>query len=173
MEILIILLTLAAGVVINVARGNSTWTKKIGLPGRPLWYVTPFIGLLAWNPWFAAAYLVAMFAAWGRWFDLGRMPDGYAREGIEPDPLEKIIMKLSFGNDYIAMLWRHAMGIPLLWFLLGPIALAYPFVVVVCYELGFRLGGDRAITLAEALVGFVWGAMIVAHTHNWTQNITF
>lgn len=144
---------------------------RLKLPGRNLWYTAPAIAGVAYlagaNPLFGLAFLAWGILEWGRWFDLGRLPDGWAREGIEMTVFEKAVTKVSFGSDHVAMLWRHLVGVPGLYLLVGPMALVFPFAVVAVYELNHQLldrkvyDDNSGIHLAELLTGVIWAAYIL------------
>lgn len=99
-------------------------------------------------------------------------PDGYARDGIDPDPLEQAIMALSFGSDHLAMFWRHMLVLPGLvlvaWvdgsLLYAASAPVFAALVVAFYELAWRVLPKSPIILAEILTGALWGGLIVGLT---------
>jgi hypothetical protein len=156
---LLIIPTCAA---LNRVRGTDT-LKGLGLPGHGRLYVSPVIAGLAWlagsSPWIGAIYLLWSLPAWGRWQDLGRLPDDFAREGVKPDAFEAVINKLSFGSDYVALFLRHSLGTPVAYFV-WPWGLAFPFLAVGAYELGWRVTPKAPILTAELIVGAVWGGLI-------------
>lgn len=153
-------LTVLACAALNRCRGDDRWMMG-KLPGRPLYYVAPVIGLVAWDWRFALAYLAWGIPAHGRFFDLGRLPDDFGREGVKPSPFERVLIALSFGSDYVAFFWRQALAVPLLWWIVGPLSLAFPPAVLAAYELAWRFGPRRPILYAELLTGALWGALIV------------
>ncbi|SEG61143.1 hypothetical protein [Bosea lathyri] len=143
------------------------------LHGRPLWYVAPAVGLLAAlvQPWPVAAslavtYLLWGLFAWGRWFDLGRLP-------IDPfrpiDALERAIGAVSGGSDHLALFLRHVLilpGLALVGFVggepwLSAVAPFFAALVVALYEAAWRLSPTAPIILAEIGVGLLWGALIL------------
>lgn len=160
---------------INRMRGDDTW-KPAWLPGRALFYASgavALLALLAWPPVIALVwgltYLVWGFPAWGRWFDLGRLPDGFARWDVKPDPFERIINAISFGNDHAALFGRHLLmilpGLALLGFLLGvgwlpTLAVPFALAALLSYEAGWLYTPKSPIRTAELLTGGVWGLMI-------------
>jgi hypothetical protein len=104
--------------------------------------------------------------AWGRWFDLGRLPEGYAREGIPHDWFERAI---ETGNDHVTFYLRHfVMLIPgclaIAWirgeaaFALAPFIMAA--VIVLAYESAWRVRPANPIIIAEVLTGLIWGIFI-------------
>lgn len=171
---LIIILACAG---LNRARGDDRWMPS-WLPGRPLWYVAPAIGSLAllvasWQAALAAtaAYLFWGIWPWGRWFDLGRLPDSYARIA-RPDPFERAIQALAFGSDHLALLFRHVMATPGLMLVglasgwpqglqLG-LPLVVPVAITAAYELAWRLNPSNPIWLAELATGAIWAGAILA-----------
>lgn len=169
---LALLILIAAA--LNRARGDASWMPS-WLPGRALYYASAGIGiasLLCAEPRIAAAWAIAYLLwgvpAWGRWFDLNRLPDGWARAGEEMTLFERWITELSAGNDHLAMFFRHLLVFPgLLLVSFGlwswvPVLLAIPFAALAlgCYELGWRLAPKQPIRTAELLTGALWGALI-------------
>lgn len=170
---LLAILTLA---FLNRCRGDDTWMPS-WVRGRPLYYVSPVVGLiaLAFNRWevaaaFAAGYFLWGTDAWGRWFDLGRLPD----PGPERPPslTERWIEAISFGHDHVALAWRHFGGIlpfsvfmALLQGSLFPLYLAPVFAIAVvgAYEMAWRFRPASPIICAEYTVGCFWGIMITAY----------
>lgn len=162
--------------LLNRARGDDSWMPG-WLRGRPLYYVSPVVGLiaLAFNRWelavlFAVGYFFWAWPAWGRWFDLGRLPPpGPERP---PDLLERWIEAISFGHDHVALSWRHFGGV--LPFSVGmatmqgsflPLYLAPMFAIAVvgAYEMAWRFRPAAPIICAEYTVGCFWGIMITAY----------
>jgi hypothetical protein len=176
MPYLIALAVIASCCVLNRVRGGGIlplWP----LPGRPLYVVSPLIGLVSWALWpwqialcWIAAYVVWAVWAWGMIFDLGRQPDGYGRGSlVSKDPVEGLAMAMSFGSDHLAMFWRHLMILPglalvgyfagNLWFMAA--APLFSAAVVGAYETGWRVAPANPIRLAELLTGVLWGGLIV------------
>lgn len=165
----LIILALAA---LNRARGDDTWLTWLRLPGRALWYVAPVVGLLVWTihplpvaaAW-ALAYLVWAVPAWGRWYDLGRLPppvDG-------ADPVERVIARLAGSSDHTALFIRHLFIVPGLalvslasssWWPIGA-AIPAAALIVGTYEAAWRWAPRQPILVAELIVGVIWGALIV------------
>jgi hypothetical protein len=156
------LLIIPTCAILNRVRGTDT-LKRLGLPGHGRLYVSPAIAALAWlvgsSPWIGAVYLLWSLPAWGRWQDLGRLPDDFAREGVKPDLFERLIEACSFGSDYVALFLRHSLALPVAYFV-WPWGLAFPFVAVGAYELGWRVTPKAPILTAELIVGALWGALI-------------
>jgi hypothetical protein len=160
-------LIVLACAVLNRVRGTDV-LKKVGLPGHGRLYVSPVIGGLAWfagvaplyAAGFAAAYFFWSLFAWGRWFDLNRLPEGFNREGDKPDALEGAIMSLT-RDDYVALFIRHCLALPVA-YLAWPFGLAFPFLAVAAYEVGWRVKPMWAVLIGEVIVGTVWGALIIA-----------
>jgi hypothetical protein len=173
MNILLVVLCAA----LNRARGDARWMPA-WLPGRALWYAAPAIGLAAWL--FGASIFTAIAATgaylfwalweWGRWLDLGRHPEGYNRDGVEPTILERTIGALSFGSDHAALFLRHLLILPglvaLFWGagLIWPVALAIAFAaaVVAIHEAAWRFIPTYPIPAAEIATGALWGLLIIA-----------
>jgi hypothetical protein len=168
------MLTLAGILILmalNRVRGLDT-----PLPGRSLYFVAPLVGLVAWgllgaSAWtsgaFALSYLVWGAPAWGRWFDLGRLPEGYARTE-EPKGVEGFVDRL--GSDHFSFAVRQLMvfpGLALVAYLTGswaPVLWVPVFagMAVMLYELAWRFVPRYPIPVAEVLVGGLWAATILA-----------
>lgn len=172
--------------LLNRMRGDDTWMRGASvsgelapqwLPGRSLYYVAIAIG--AWSLWFlpwqaailfGLAYLVWGVMAWGRWFDLGRLPDGFSREDIGLDVYEKMIEAVVGGNDHAAFFLRQLMVLPGLaslswWFNAWHLTiLAVPFAaVVLClYEFAWRDKPEAAVPMAEWMTGVTWALLLIA-----------
>lgn len=167
---------------------EGDWLLKRWLPGKPVYWVSIAVFLIAW-PWIGAqtaaalsfaAYLLWRLIEWGRWLTMGRLPIGWGRDGVAPSTYERCIETISFGSGRLAMFWRFlstSPGIaPLAWlveptatnvatFMLGSTAALW-----LAYEAGWQ-GFDRGWwgrpftgggPAAERIAGGVWGTMIVA-----------
>jgi len=178
-------LIIALSTIINRLSGDDRWMRAgfheqgaKWLAGRPLPYTSLLMALLALPihaaevaPAFGLSYFLWRVLAWGRWFDLGRMPDGFNRVGIEPEPYAKIIIKLSGGSDHLALFLRHLMVVPGLvlvgWLLsdwwtglvAGPV---FALALTLAYEAGWRLSSKNPIMTAELICGALWGLLIVS-----------
>ncbi len=151
---------------LNRARGDDRWMPG-WLPGRALWYVAPAIAvvaLLAQPPRAAAllglAYLLWGIPAWGRAFDLGRMPDPTPGG---PDFVD-VLSEWLFGRDHAVLFVRMLLVVPPLWLISGWAALlgiAFAGLAVAAYELAWRWRPDNPIWLAEIIVGALWGSLIL------------
>jgi hypothetical protein len=148
--------------LLNRVRGTDV-LKRIHLPGHGRLYVSPAIALLAYfagsSPWIGAIYLLWSLPAWGRWQDLGRLPDDFGREGVKPDLFERLIDACSFGSDYVALFLRHSLALPVAYFV-WPWGLAFPLLAVGAYELGWRVTPKAPILTAELIVGAAWGGLV-------------
>jgi hypothetical protein len=181
------LVIVAACTLLNRASGDDTWMKPLRLRGRPLWYTAPVLAgyaslLHTWPIWlaFGVTYLVWRVNAWGRWYDLGRMPDGWNRIGVEPSPFERIITAISCGSDHLAFFWRNALmlipGFILIAWLIGmwsvvPFAFVFALLIVGVYELAWRTRPNNPIIYAELTTGLLWGLLIVSVFYVRPQNI--
>lgn len=173
MIILHVILLILIAAALNRARGDASWMPS-WLPGRALYYASAGIGLasllfydariaLAWG----IAFLIWGTPAWGRWFDLGRLPDGYARPD-DGSTFEQWITELANGHDHVAFFLRQLLIVPgllIVAFGLGswwPLAFALPFAgaVLGVYELGWRLTPAAPIRTAELFTGALWGVLI-------------
>lgn len=103
---------------------------------------------------FSGCYLISNIGAWGRWFDLGRLPDDFVTRN--PNWLEKIIGKLP--NDHLRFLVRHYLFMIPAIILISPIFIFLPPLIVLAYEIGWRYHGTgKAIRTGEAITGSLWG----------------
>jgi hypothetical protein len=164
-----LVMVLLAAPAINRLRG-------MGISGSRI-YASVLFGLLSWWvflnwQWGLAAGLGFLFwgaFSWGRWFDLGRLPDNWNRDPNDISTFDKTIEKLSFGSDYMAMFARHAFGILPIGVALGyfcglpwlGVIPAFAALVVLAYEIGWRASEKHAIEVAEGLTGLVWGALLI------------
>lgn len=145
------------------------------LPGHPAIYVAPLIGLLAlcfWSPLIAACWVVT-YLVWrlrpqGRWICLDHTPDDDNRPGIAMTWDERIITLWSFGNNYIALFWRHLFIWPglilIAW--LGEVdwlAWAGPVVAlgfVACHWIARQIDTVNFHAWSEVLQGLTLGLLI-------------
>jgi hypothetical protein len=157
------LLIVPACAVLNRVRGTDVLKEWFRLPGHGRLYVSPAISALAYfagaSPWIGACYFFWSLFAWGRWFDLGRLPDDFGREGQKLDAFETVITKLSFGSDYVALFLRHSIALPVAYFV-WPWGLLFPPLAVGAYEAGWRVTPKAPIQTAELIVGAIWGGLI-------------
>ena len=116
---------IASCAVLNHIRGGAVLygpaisSRIKGLPGRPLYYVSPLVGLLVYaisrDGVFAAASAIGYFVwgllAWGRMFDLGGLPNDTDRRG---EPVSDAILRWlppSVLTDAFAMLVRECYAV--------------------------------------------------------------
>lgn len=132
------------------------------LPGRPVFYVAPAIAAVAFAVWpwwgaltFGAAFLLWRSFSWGHLFGLGR----FAPLDRSPSPLERTLLRLAFGNVYLALMLRHAFMAPLV--IVQIWALIFPPLATLAYEVGGRFFPRWPIAVAELLTGGLIGALIV------------
>jgi len=158
--------------VLNRAAGSDLY--GLSLPGKPLLYVTPLIvalGLLCW-PWPVALAWGAAYAFWrvwehGRWIDLANDPTDPHRDGMDMTWFERAITAVSFGNDYVALFWRHLTiwpGLVLVWSLGGPQWLpwsgpAVALALTISHWAGKRISHNHH-PIAELFHGAIIGALI-------------
>lgn len=170
---------LAAFILIMTAALNRIRGDRSLLPtwaqGRALWYVSPAIGLVAFTRVgaltagaVAIAYLIWAAPAWGRWYDLGRLP---ALTDRKPDAFEAGIEFLAGDRDHAALWLRFAVtlapGLAVVGLSIGEPAVALaalPMAVLMLavYEASWRFAGWYAIPVAELLAGAVWGLLILS-----------
>ncbi len=169
------LLAIPALAALNHIRGGWLWQYTKPLRLRPLYIVSAILVPIAWlisQSWiwaglFGLAYLIWGVGPWGRWYDLGRLPDGFAREGIKPSIYEKII---GFsGNDHVSLFLRHLMVtigvLPLcLWsgnWVIVFLSVILAAAIVACYEIAWRVEKIAPISVAEVLSGAAWGVFLL------------
>ena len=168
------LLALLARSGLNRARGNKTWLKRLGLKGRPLFYVAPAMALVAllvagdarlavaWG----LGFLIWGAPAWGHLIGLGRhVPDR------APSRLEATLLEVAGGNVHLALLMRMCFCLPAFvavgWLVGAPLAaalyaLAFAAFAVAAYEMAWRVHPLNPIWIAELIVGAGWGFVIAA-----------
>lgn len=165
--------TILACSVLNRMRGDDTWMQKLGLKGRALFYIAPMVGVvsLLTNSLFmsiaiALSYMFWAIPPWGRWFDMNRLDDTPRKD---PSWYEAIIDSASGGRDWLAMLMRMSILVPLFLVISAtscndiPAIISLPMsaILVACYEAGWRLYPKQPILIAELLSGAVWGVAIL------------
>lgn len=142
---------------------------------KPLFVVAPIIpiiALLAGAPvvtslLLGVGYFVWALPAWGRWFDLGNLPDEYNRtEGKYADPLERWIDWYA-ETDMQAMFLRHGIVLFAVCVALSCFSTIYLIMwpiwtsgIILAYIIGWTYAPAAPILVAELLVGAVWGAMV-------------
>ena len=166
---MIFALILLCAAVLNHIRGGGGLFRISWLidkvPGRPLYWVSLLIGLLALPvmPWqyataFGVGYLIWGSAEWGRWFSLGHMPRG--ANGKPPSWFAVLIEDVAGPNDYVAFTLRNVlMLLPLS--LIFPVMLAFGPLQTGAYAMGWRLAPDNGIGVSELLTGSLWGVAII------------
>lgn len=157
---------------LNRCRGDDRWMPR-WLRGRPLYYVSPVVGLgaMAWHGWesgllFAIGYFIWGLAAWGYLQLLGRPVDGK-----KPEPLETVLLKLALGSVHGAFFLRHLFVLPLAlgatwltgsWMHLTA-APVFALAVVAAYEMAWRVQPRAPIIVGECATGALWGLAIIAY----------
>jgi hypothetical protein len=107
---------------------------------------------------FGVCFLIWSFLPWGRWYDLGRLPDNFIHR--EPTWFEKQISKIS-SNDHIAFTIRNSIAIIPAVVLVSPWFAFLPLLQLACYELAWRFRPKEPIMYAEIGTGAVWGGLFV------------
>lgn len=168
--------------------GDDRWMALIGLThGRAFWWLAPFYGMipallgadvfvcLSW----VAAHVILMLFPHGRWYDLGRAPVDFARDGpptLTNDTLSFLIeapVKLLFERGSwafdatclflvkfavvlgFAVVWyAGGMSYPVLW------ALALAAVSLIGYEIGWRVNPNWFALIGEIIHGGAWGVIL-------------
>jgi hypothetical protein len=160
---------------LNRVRGGGLGGQYI--PFKALYAVTPIVGLLALlaghpvyvSLSFAIAYLIWALPAWGRWFDLGNLPDDYGREpGKYSGFLERWIDEATT-DDLQAMLVRHGLMLTLGITFVAAVAynpfyllfiIIMPWLILNAYIAGWKYSPSNPIGPAEVLTGLSWGLFI-------------
>lgn len=144
------------------------------LPGRPLWYVAPILGIVTgladadWRPGaaLALALLWSGLVPHGRWYTLGRAPRDLAGP---PNAFERVVERLAGDDNHIALLLAKlvaclgfvaaAIGLfnfPAIW-----IAACLPGAIVLAYEIGWRFS-RTGTHVGEWLTGGLFGIFAAA-----------
>ncbi|CTQ45780.1 hypothetical protein [Roseibium aggregatum] len=175
MQILLWFLALPVFMLANRFCGGGWPRLSDPLPGRALYWVSPVLGLIAGLFWgwqlgviVGVGFWLWRMTGWGLWFDLHRDDEEQKNDKRHDDLFVKAINAISFGSDYVALFWRHALfflPVPLAWFFLAgnpfvaPLyAVAFGVLAVGAYEL--RWHTSLGNTLSEMLVGGLWWLFI-------------
>lgn len=155
---------------LNTVRGGhfgGAWLRT-ALPGHPrIWVAgavglasTPFYGPL-WGLLAGVGYLLSVWLPWGRWYDLGRLPDDYGppSTGLELQ-FEKII-DFCTPNDHTAFGVRNFISYIPIALMFSPILLLLAPMQVAAYEAGWRWTPKSAIRTGEIITGYMIGAMLL------------
>jgi hypothetical protein len=161
-------LIILACAILNRLSGDARWMGKPAegdgkgwLPGRPIYYTSVILGLvaLALHPWpialaFGSAYLLWRLPAWGHLIGLGR----FTPSDRPPSPIERFFLWPD-QNVHLALFFRHCLMLPLA--IVQPWALAFPVLATAAYEVAWRVKPSKPIIVAEILAGALWGALMV------------
>ena len=151
---------------LNRFRGGGFGANK--LPGRPVYYVAPVIGLLSLTlyPYYIAITVALGYLLWGlfSW--------GYtlaALGGFKPNrpmtDIEEFFSKFTpIVGAFIRMLFILPMSIALAWIISAPIFVAsapiFAIISVSIYALFFKPLNDMDWMRAEIATGALWGVLI-------------
>ena len=171
--------------ILNRIRGGGLYIGELfdnenpnKLPGRSLYLVALLLAPLTYfishdviiSFIIAVGFLIWGSAPWGHLFGLGRFsPDRPISK------FEQILLKMAFGNVYLALFYRHLLVLPLLvavslyissyWYIAYvPI---FSALVVLSYEFGWRIYSKlpekmkNPILIGELLTGMIWGGLII------------
>lgn len=146
---------------------------KDGLPGRPLWYVTPGVAMAAYvvtdNVWlalgFAASFLIWRTPAWGYLITLG-----YYTPKRAPTKEEAVLLKLAHGSYFAALAMRMALILPAMAllafihkdFIYVMMTIPLAFLMAGAYAVAWRVFPKSAIPAADFTCGGIWAAMMAA-----------
>lgn len=116
----------------------------------------------------ALAFLFWRLWEWGRWIDLGSLPNDHNREGVELTVLERLITSVSFGSDSVALIWRHMLLVPALWIFyqfggsveLLILAPGFALAFASAYVVAKYINSTDYVWMAEIAVGFLWALLI-------------
>lgn len=158
--ILLAALALACA-VLNRARGGGLYAEH--LPGHPRLYVSVAVALLAMlvtDPFQAAivggCYLAWSFLPWGRWYDLGRLPDDFVAR--KPNDFEILIGRLP--NDHVRFTVRNLIALLPAAALMSPLMLLLAPAQTAAYEIGWRTTPRVPTVTGEWITGALWGGFI-------------
>lgn len=164
------LAVILAGAILNLVRGGAFGADR--LPGHPRYLAAAafaVVALLEVAPLEAAAFGLSFLAwawlPWGRWFDLGRMPDDYVDQVRPANWFEKTLGLLP--SDRLRFTARNLVGLLPAAFMIGP-PLAWCAIALLqtaAYELAWRLYPAAPIRRAEFIVGAMWGGALIAAAH--------
>lgn len=150
--------------VVNRFRGGGFGAQY--LPGHPRFWVTPIVAMLALflvGPLqavlMALAYLVWCWPPWGYLMTLGRTTPA----GRDISLVEQLCLDAALGNIWAALMLRHAFGMLPAMFVVSPFAILAAPLIVIAYELGWRITPLAPIRTAELLTGAIWGALFLLH----------
>lgn len=152
------------------------------LPGRPLFWVTPAVALLASylvglyaGAIFATIYLIWAAPPWGRWFTFGRIDTGREITTIErwieyiPSKIFSDPFKFNFAcfslRNFIFLLPIAAMYyfIANIWLLVAVPVMAV--AITILYATSWFIWDDKderqSIQTAEILTGILWGIVLI------------
>lgn len=155
--------------------GDGAWLGSVhlGLPGKPLYYTSPLIGLIAWifNPWpvaiaIAAAFFLWRLLPWGRWIGMGHVaPTRY------PSEFEFVIEYLFGPSAKMCMFVRMLFAVPglLLVFYVAHgfhapdiiSAFMWAFWLWLAYVIGWGFQPSNGVEAAEGVAGSVWALFIL------------
>lgn len=196
----VLMLTVACGALgsyINRLRGTSHW-RPSWLPGHSRIYASLFVAILGWvvSTWLVGlavglGYYVWSVLPWGHWIDVDQ--DDYDVDR-KRSSYERVIDRISFGSDVVALFWRHLAVFPAM--VATPVAyfishdgkrwadvtadwsdllllstgmtLGWAVLASLCYAVAKRISPEagRNVGLAERMVGVLWG-MTIALFQTW------
>lgn len=147
--------------VLNRFRGGGLYAEH--LPGHPRFYVSAAIGIMCWLVfgWMtalavAASYLAWSFLPWGRWYDLGRLPDDFVAR--KPNDFEILIGRLP--NDHVRFTVRNLIALLPAAVLMSPLMLLLAPAQTAAYEIGWRTTPRVPTVTGEWITGAMWGGFI-------------
>ena len=77
--------------------------------------------------------------------------------------VEQLCLDAALGNIWAALMLRHAFGMLPAMFVVSPFAILAAPLIVIAYELGWRITPLAPIRTAELLTGAIWGALFLLH----------
>lgn len=153
--------------------GKGNWLLKRWLPGKPLYWTAPLIGVIAWiwNPWLVAiaiavAYFLWRLLPWGRWIGMGHYPP------VRPaSAFEAFIERLCRGSVRMSMFVRMLFAVPgliLVFYVAHGFhapdifnAIVWSFFLWLAYVIGWGLEPYNGVEPAEFIAGAMWGLIII------------
>lgn len=146
---------------INRFRGGGLYADR--LPGHPRLYAAALVAAVSFfavGPFDAAlvglCFLAWSWLPWGRWFDLGRMPDNYVER--KPNDFEILINRLP--NDHVRFTVRNLIGLIPAAALISPLFLLLAPAQTAAYEAGWRITPKAPTVTGEWLTGALWGLFV-------------
>jgi len=146
---------------------------KTGLPGRPLWYVTPGVIMAAcvvadsylWGMLFGMAFLLWRVPSWGYLITLG-----YYTPPRQPTKTEAVLLKLAHGSYFGALTIRMMAILPMMAmlayihrdFIYVMLTIPVAFLMAGMYAIAWRVFPKAAVPASDLACGCIWAVLMAA-----------